>query len=61
MQTAKTTTTSSQDIGIFLKNSTFAVREISSFINNPVSTKNINHSGEQISLSALLVATCDCI
>jgi hypothetical protein len=61
MQTAKITTTSSQDIDILLKNSTFAVRKISSFSNNPVSTKNINHSGEPTSLGALLVATCDCI
>lgn len=61
MQTAKITTTSNQDICIFLKKSTFAVREMSSSIDNPEASKNINHSSEQISLSALLVATCDCI
>lgn len=61
MQTAKITTTTSQDIGILLKKSTIAVREMSSSIDNPDVTKNINHSGEQVSSSALLVATCDCI
>lgn len=61
MQTAKITTTPDHDICILQKNSRFAVRETSSFSNNLVSTKNTNHSYEQNSLSALLVATCDCI